>query len=134
MRSFTSSELDERRPVWSALSELYLDMPLRNADLDRIAATLAKSPYSLRQLEDILYSEVYPACFRMQMRIGRDRASFDPKELEARILRGSSWTAIAWITTMGTINRLSSLVWFDLKRRIKNARAAAASDNTGPRP
>lgn len=45
------SELRDRRPVWSALSELFLDTRLLSADLDRIAKSLAASPYSIEKLE-----------------------------------------------------------------------------------
>jgi hypothetical protein len=52
--------IEERAPVWSALSELFLDTELEDADLDRIAAVLAASPYSEDKLEEILRYEVTP--------------------------------------------------------------------------
>ena len=57
------SELDHRRPVWSPLSELFLDTTLDSGDLDRLAEALARSPYSLTELDEILLWEVYPACW-----------------------------------------------------------------------
>jgi len=61
--------LAERKPVWSALSELFLDT---DASLfrERNAQALAASPYSIRDLEDILVDEVYPVCLQ-RIRVAR---------------------------------------------------------------
>ena len=55
-------DLDNRRPVWLAMSDFFLDTELQPEDHDRIAAVLARSPYSMEELRRILYREVYPAC------------------------------------------------------------------------
>lgn len=57
-----SSVPDERLPVWEALSEFFLDSELDTGDHEHIASRLASSTYSIRELEDILHFEVYPAC------------------------------------------------------------------------
>jgi len=54
------SKIDERMPVWSALSELFLDTELQKEDHERIATVLAASPYSESKLEEILRFEVTP--------------------------------------------------------------------------
>jgi hypothetical protein len=51
----------ERLPVWTALSELFLDTELMDDDHQRIAAILHQSPYSVAELERILRNEVTPA-------------------------------------------------------------------------
>jgi hypothetical protein len=53
-------DIESRRPVWAALSELFLDTNLDSADLNRIAKTLAISRYSLGELDQILLWEVFP--------------------------------------------------------------------------
>ncbi|GAA3917087.1 DUF7079 family protein [Litoribacillus peritrichatus] len=53
---------EERIQVWETLSDLFLDTELTDADLERMAKVLAESPYSIEQLQDILYYEVYPVC------------------------------------------------------------------------
>lgn len=55
-----SATPDERLPVWEALSELFLDVELDAHDHERIAGHLATSSYSIQELEEILYFEVYP--------------------------------------------------------------------------
>src|SRR5688500_1297338 len=53
-------KIEERAPVWIALSELFLDTELQDDDRERIAKTLAASPYSEKKLEEILRFEVTP--------------------------------------------------------------------------
>jgi hypothetical protein len=53
--------VDERLPVWTALSDLFLDTELLGADIQRIAEVLAKSPYGVAEIADILRDEVLPA-------------------------------------------------------------------------
>lgn len=54
---FSACELDVRRPLWIALSELYLDTV---PDRDRIAGQCARSPFSLPELQRILFDDVHP--------------------------------------------------------------------------
>lgn len=50
----------ERLVVWRALSELFLDTEIDHSFHQSIARTLKHSEYSLQQVEDILWAEVYP--------------------------------------------------------------------------
>ena len=54
------SVISERRPVWIALSEFYLDIELQDDDLKRIAEIFRLSPYSLYELKEINLDEVGP--------------------------------------------------------------------------
>ncbi|MFC4728954.1 DUF7079 family protein [Coralloluteibacterium thermophilus] len=54
---FSPAELELRRPVWVALSELYLDT---EPGWRRVAAVCAASPFGLSQLQRILFDEVHP--------------------------------------------------------------------------
>ncbi len=58
----TAAQIDERMPVWEALSEFFLDTELQAKDLEWIANTLASSPYPEKELSEILFHEVYPPC------------------------------------------------------------------------
>src|SRR5689334_20220173 len=51
-----------RRPVWYAMSDLFLDTELDDDVLQDMAKTLAASPYSIDELDKILFCEVYPVC------------------------------------------------------------------------
>jgi hypothetical protein len=103
--------LEERRPVWLALSDLFLDTDVV-ALRERIAATLAASPYSLSELQEILVDEVYPACRgNMFSWPGGEWAGFDEVWLEQRILRRRQspfrwlhWLNLARVTVHGSWN------------------------------
>ena len=53
--------LDRRRPVWEALSDVFLDTETRWY-FPRIAGRLAESGYSPQQLERIWRYEIFPEC------------------------------------------------------------------------
>ena len=53
-------EIERRVPAWSALSELFLDTELLDADYARLRAALAECGYSSAELRAILYDEVAP--------------------------------------------------------------------------
>jgi len=54
-------DIQQRLPVWTVLSELFLDTSFDDADYDRIAAELIRSPYRPTEIEQILRNEVSPA-------------------------------------------------------------------------
>lgn len=56
-----AEEVEERRPVWDALSCLFLRTETRPLE-GMVIAKLARSPYSLEEIEDILVREVRPVC------------------------------------------------------------------------
>ncbi len=56
-----SLDITQRKPVWMALSEFYLDTELEDADFRSIAAVVLKSPYSLEEVKAINRYEVFPA-------------------------------------------------------------------------
>ena len=58
MLSPPHADVLNRRPVWGALSELFLDTSFDASDKDRIAGILAQSPYNVSDLEHILLWEV----------------------------------------------------------------------------
>jgi len=56
-----AEDLTARQPVWEALSDMFLDTDTSLSRQWR-ADQLARSPYSIEQLEFILINEVYPIC------------------------------------------------------------------------
>lgn len=87
-------DLDNRSPVWRALSQLFLDTELLRDDHARIASVLGKSPYSLSEIEQILSQEVYPVCIPNLHSVAGEWAGFDDKSLEDAILKYArrKWT------------------------------------------
>ena len=72
-----ANEIESRRPVWEALSELFLDTELDETDFQRIAMCLAESPYGIGELEDILRFEVLPKLKWNLMCVAGEWAGFD---------------------------------------------------------
>src|SRR4051812_25137369 len=83
-RDFRPEELADRRPVWTALSDLFLDTDT-TLFVDSTARALANSPYSADELELILLDEVYPAV--RDNWLWWEWEGFDPAWLEATIRR-----------------------------------------------
>ena len=81
-----AQDLSARRPVWEALSDMFLDTDVSLSREWRIAR-LAQSPYSIEELEWILRNEVYPICKYNLLSVAGEWAGFDPGWLEERILR-----------------------------------------------
>lgn len=50
----------ERKPIWIALSNLYLDTELQDADYKNMVSKFIESPYSLNEIKKINKHEVYP--------------------------------------------------------------------------
>lgn len=80
-------DIENRRPVWLALSELFLDTEHDFASLGQIASVLGESPYSLNELDEILYDEVYPVCVSNLRPVAGVWGGFDEDWLEAAIRR-----------------------------------------------
>lgn len=79
-------DLSTRRPVWLALSDLYLDTDTSRW-YPQIAAVLADSGYPLEQLRQILLHEVHPAVRANLFAVAGVWTGFDEDWLVERILR-----------------------------------------------
>ncbi|WP_420594363.1 DUF7079 family protein [Deinococcus sp.] len=80
------AELVRRRPVWAALSELFLDTELDEADMHWLARTLRESGYPLAELEHILRTEVAPIVGGNLLSVVGVWSGFDLDWLERQIL------------------------------------------------
>jgi hypothetical protein len=80
-----SAILDDRMPVWEVLAEFFLDTELDDGDYRRISNVLASSPYSIRDIEDILKWEVYPGLIGNLRSITGERVGFNRDWLKRQI-------------------------------------------------
>jgi hypothetical protein len=83
----TEAEIEERLPVWEALSEFFLDTELQPDDHERIAKTLAASSYTEEEIEEILIDEVCPVCRFNMLSMAGEWAGFHPDWLKEKIGR-----------------------------------------------
>jgi len=80
-------DFDNRKPVWNELQIFFMDTDPAD-DLERIAQVCARSPYSIDELEAILFNEVLPACrFNMFDLPASEWIGFEIGWLKERILK-----------------------------------------------
>ena len=79
------AEIERRKPVWLALSELWLDTELTQDDLRRMA--MKKSGYRVPQLRDIYLFEVAPVVFPNLLVVAGEWAGFDEEWLFTEVAR-----------------------------------------------
>ena len=73
----TNIDLDRRKPLWSALSGLWLDTELDHADINRIAQAAITSGYSIAELNEIYLYEVAPVVSANLLTVAGEWAGFD---------------------------------------------------------
>lgn len=120
-----SEDIENRRAVWQALSDLFLDT---DTSLSREwrARQLSQSPYSLDELEETLVTEVYPACRGNLFSIAGEWAGFDMDWLEERIhRRANSPLRSLHPFNLGRLTIATSLEWRATKRAVRAFRTAA---------
>ena len=81
-----ADDLENRRPVWDALSTLFLDTDTSLSRSWRVKV-LSESVYSLEEIEQILFDDVYPVCAPNLRSIAGEWAGFDSQWLETQILK-----------------------------------------------
>jgi hypothetical protein len=59
-RTFSPAEIQARLPVWDAIADLFLDTVIDTPIREYVARELARSPFSLDELEAIYRYEVAP--------------------------------------------------------------------------
>jgi hypothetical protein len=77
--------IEERRPVWEALSSLFLDTDTSLLSTN-VAEVLAASPYAISELTEILYDEVYPVCHWNLFAVAGVWSGIDQVWLEQRVM------------------------------------------------
>jgi hypothetical protein len=75
------ADIERRKPVWAALSELWLDTELAEDDLQRIAGVMKMSEYSIKELREIYLFEVAPVVFPNLLTVAGEWAGFDEEWL-----------------------------------------------------
>jgi hypothetical protein len=119
----TSQDLTARRPVWLALSTMFLDADVALTRGAR-AQALADSPYSAAELEHILIEEVYPACWANLNAVNGERVGFDPAWLQATIIGGgSSPLTRARLQELAQLAIPESTEWLATKAAVLSLRA-----------
>ena len=81
------AEIERRKPVWAALSELWLDTELVDDDLERISGVIKSSGYSVPELRDIYLFEVAPVVFTNLLTVAGEWAGFHEEWLFTEVAK-----------------------------------------------
>ncbi|HVY71282.1 MAG TPA: hypothetical protein VHH73_15220 [Verrucomicrobiae bacterium] len=81
------TEIQKRRPLWVALSELWLDTELSAEDLNRIAGVMAETGLTIEQLRQVYLVEVAPVVSPNLLTVAGEWAGFDEEWLCSIIVR-----------------------------------------------
>lgn len=84
-RRLDAAEVARRRPVWLAISDLWLDTELQDSQLGWMARVLDESGYDLPTLQGIMEDEVAPVVFRNLVCVAGVWDGFDEDWLFERI-------------------------------------------------
>lgn len=125
---FEDADIPTRKPVWLALSDLWLDTELQPGDLERIGSILHESGYSISVLREIYLFEVAPIVSSNLRCIAGEWAGFDEDWLFESIIRHGRkrrpfrrfFTAMGvgkWIMTYATERHWVKLVEIVEKKR-----------------
>jgi len=126
-------DLLNRLPVWNALSDLYLDNEIDDAQEKQIVEICATSPFSIEQLDYIMFNELYPVLAGNLRSLAGEWAGFDPVWLKDEIISSSrSLYSLSGRRTHGTpvwVNRVKAFFifgsqWQALKKQIEKKRSA----------
>jgi hypothetical protein len=120
-------DLNNRLKVWSVLQEFYLDNDMPDHRRDRIAASLAMSPYTVKELDHIMFREVWPALSANLRAIVGEWVGWSGEYLAERILHlRLSATRVPWWLHLDRL--LSCWKWFSVRRKIEQLRVGRRSE------
>lgn len=77
---------EERKLVWLALSDLYLDTELQEWQFQYITGIFLKSPFNLEKIKKIDQYEVFPVLFSNLLNPAGEWAGFEEKRLVKNIM------------------------------------------------
>ncbi len=101
----TEAEIAERLPVWTALSDLFLDTELTDRDYAFIARVLGQSAFDAEALQRILIDEVMPAFGTNLINLAGNWTGWPEDIVRDRVVATLSNGPLAWGQRL-MINRL----------------------------
>ncbi|MFN0127374.1 MAG: hypothetical protein ACKV19_11885 [Verrucomicrobiales bacterium] len=100
-------QIQKRRPLWVALSELWLDTELSTEDLERIARVMADSGLTIEELRQVYLVEVAPVVSPNLFSVAGEWAGWDEE-----------WLCSGIVHNLRDRPRATKfLSWFPLTRR-----------------
>lgn len=116
-----ANELERRRPVWDAMSAVFLDTEIDDACLRQIVDTLAASGYSEAELDRIFWDEVCPQLHRNLLCVAGEWDKFDMELVEFGIVRRTPTRFRRWPSRMQG-GRIARHAWLRIKQALADRR------------
>lgn len=82
----TAEQIEKRKPLWQAFSDLWLDNELQEFEIDHIVNLMKQSDYDFNELESIFYNEVAPAVYKNTFSMTGEWAGFEAEQLFQSII------------------------------------------------
>lgn len=79
-------DIPERKPIWTALSSLYLDTELQWYEFRHIAKVIKESPYSLAEVKMMNSYEVFPILWTNMISVAGEWSGFDDEWVAQKII------------------------------------------------
>jgi len=113
------AEIDRRKPVWVALSDLWLDTEIDENWAKRIAEVVADSGYSEKEVDDIFNLELAPFLGPNHRVVAGEWTGFDPEWVceEARKRMGNR-SMVDRIASRAGWNSYAAREPFDLVKKL----------------
>ncbi|MFT5836554.1 MAG: hypothetical protein ACI9ZV_000049 [Candidatus Azotimanducaceae bacterium] len=115
----SESQIERRRPVWTALSNLFLDTELQDNQFTEIAERIQESGYTFEETEKILMEEVFPVLIPNLAPIAGEWAGFDEEWLHATILESKAPSLIRKVMNRISFGMIRS-DWKDVTHKLKS--------------
>lgn len=120
-------EIEWRLPIWVVLSALFLDTSIDAHDHDRMAETLAQSPYSVAAIERILREDVSPAFSWNLLQVAGEWAGWHDDDVRSIVTRSVERRSASGV--MARLRRLATprifpAGWAEIAKRIESRRNA----------
>ena len=118
-------DIEARKPIWDSLQMIFMDTD-PSLFLADMARTCAASKYSIEELKEILFREVFPACrFNLFMIPAPEWAGFEIGSLSERILnKQRHGKRVPFV-----LQRYTAQWWNKLEPEIRALRAHAAKNS-----
>ncbi|SFN90771.1 hypothetical protein SAMN05660284_02498 [Formivibrio citricus] len=111
-------DVEFRMPVWQALGEFFLD---NEPNLEYVARVCAESPYSLGELDQILFNEVWPALSPNLASMAGEWAGWDREWLTKRVLEKYK-TGSSRVWWLNPAKLFFCSAWFSVRKEIEQRR------------
>lgn len=114
-------DVEHRFPIWKACSDFFIDNELNECDINHIVNVCADSKYTMRELEKIMFLEVWPAFIINLFSVAGNWTGWSDEYIKERVLAKYRFRLyFSW--RLNPIKRFYCSRWEEVELRIKDLR------------